>query len=177
MRPLQSHPRPMSPSPTADGGAHVQAQLSRRATWAAAAASRALQPSAVATLHMGCTARQVRGTQASAARWNALQGWHLRAGCVAHLPPPPSAGTAFNNYNVLVRSSALDRTLVSSQAFLRGTFPPDLLAGNATGLPGGQEVSTALLPCPSAWPDMDDMVCYACARGITCPGPLRGPAR
>lgn len=50
-------------------------------------------------------------------------------------------GIGFSNYNLLVRSSALDRTIMTALSFLDGVLPP---LNNATAdryLPDGEQVS------------------------------------
>ena len=52
-----------------------------------------------------------------------------------------SPGVGFNNYNTLVRSSSLDRTIQSAVSFLSGVFTaqPDAATDSAY-LPTGQQV-------------------------------------
>ena len=50
-----------------------------------------------------------------------------------------AAGT-FNNHNTLVRSSALDRTIMTARAFLAAAFPPIDQPTNTSYLPDGQQV-------------------------------------
>ena len=51
-----------------------------------------------------------------------------------------TTGVGFNNYNTLVRSSALDRTVQSAIGFLSGIFPADDVPTSTSYLPSGQQV-------------------------------------
>jgi hypothetical protein len=46
----------------------------------------------------------------------------------------------FNNYNVLARSSSLDRTIMTARSFLDAVFPPINTPTNDSYLPDGQQV-------------------------------------
>mmetsp|Transcript_13596 Transcript_13596/g.29101 ORF Transcript_13596/g.29101 Transcript_13596/m.29101 type:complete len:514 (-) Transcript_13596:767-2308(-) len=50
-------------------------------------------------------------------------------------------GVSFHNYNLLARSSALDRALLSSRGFYAGLFPssPGLIPNNNMSMPDGQQ--------------------------------------
>ena len=69
---------------------------------------------------------------------------------VLHFDPPagPEYGIVgtpdgvFNNYNTLVRSSALDRTIMTARSFLDAVFPPINLPTDTKYLPDGQQVCT-----------------------------------
>ena len=51
-----------------------------------------------------------------------------------------ASGVGFNNYNTLVRSSALDRTVQSVVSFLAGIFPAVEKVSPSEYLPSGQQV-------------------------------------
>ncbi len=61
-------------------------------------------------------------------------------------------GAAFNNYNTLIQSSALDRTLLSANAFLAGAFPPQ----NATALGPDASPASQLAPPVYSVADSED---------------------
>lgn len=65
-----------------------------------------------------------------------------------------SPGNGFNNYNMLVRSSGLDRTIMTALSFLDGALPPN--PSNVSEnkyLPDGQQVGSGLGSGPDG-PDL-----------------------
>ena len=57
-----------------------------------------------------------------------------------------ATGVGFNNFNTLVRTSALDRTVQSAVSFLSGVFPALYNATVVAYLPSGQQVCSSIHP-------------------------------
>jgi hypothetical protein len=53
------------------------------------------------------------------------------------------ADGAFNHYNTLIRSSALDRTIMTARSFLDAVFPSINQPTNTSYLPDGQQASSS----------------------------------